>query len=163
GPQAARHPPAAPATLSAGLGERGRGPLHRQGADAHRRCAEHEPLPHVLLVQEGAGRTRLHRAPVAECDRRRRHLVPQRGLHQVTTALTLAALIPVAVWLYLLIGRGMFWVMAERDDADNPPEPTQWPSVVAVVPARNEADVIAHSIGSLLDQDYPGDFRIVLV
>jgi len=81
----------------------------------------------------------------------------------VNVALPLLALIPVAVWLYLLIGRGLFWVMGERDDADNPPEPTQWPSVVAVVPARNEADVIAHSIGSLLEQDYPGDFRIVLV
>ena len=81
----------------------------------------------------------------------------------MTVALSLLALIPVAVWLYLLIGRGMFWVMAERDDADNPPEPAQWPSVVAVVPARNEADVVAHSIGSLLDQDYPGNFRIVLV
>jgi hopene-associated glycosyltransferase HpnB len=35
--------------------------------------------------------------------------------------------------------------------------------VVAVVPARNEADVIATSIGSLIGQDYPGDFRIILV
>ena len=35
--------------------------------------------------------------------------------------------------------------------------------MVAVVPARNEADVIQRSIGSLLAQDYPGDFRIVLV
>ena len=32
-----------------------------------------------------------------------------------------------------------------------------------MVPARDEADVIAQSIGSLLAQDYPGDFRIVLV
>jgi hopene-associated glycosyltransferase HpnB len=75
----------------------------------------------------------------------------------------LAALIPVAIWLYLLAGRGMFWVMAERDDTDTPPAPVTWPSVVAVVPARNEADVIARSIGSLLAQDYPGKFRIVLV
>ena len=36
-------------------------------------------------------------------------------------------------------------------------------SVVAVVPARNEADVIGPIIGSLLAQDYPGDFRIILV
>ncbi len=83
--------------------------------------------------------------------------------------ISLLALIPVAVWLYLLAGRGMFWVMAERDNAGedkkggDPPAPPSWPSVVAVVPARNEADVIARSIGSLLAQDYPGDFRIVLV
>jgi len=77
--------------------------------------------------------------------------------------MALLALIPVVVWLYLIAFRGMFWVMAERDDADDPAEPAQWPSVVAVVPARNEADVIALSIGSLLEQDYPGPLRIVLV
>ena len=32
-----------------------------------------------------------------------------------------------------------------------------------MVPARNEADVIQRSIGSLIAQDYPGAFRIVLV
>ena len=77
--------------------------------------------------------------------------------------IALLALVPVAVWLYLLAFRGRFWVMAERDDADDPSPPAQWPSVVAVVPARNEADVIARSIGSLLAQDYPGAFRIVLI
>ncbi len=77
--------------------------------------------------------------------------------------IALLALIPVAIWLYLLAGRGMFWLMGERDDADDPPEPEAWPSVVAVVPARNEADVIAQSVASLLAQDYPGDFRIILV
>jgi hopene-associated glycosyltransferase HpnB len=34
---------------------------------------------------------------------------------------------------------------------------------VAVVPARNEADVIQRSIGSLIAQDYPGELRIALV
>jgi hopene-associated glycosyltransferase HpnB len=34
---------------------------------------------------------------------------------------------------------------------------------VAIVPARNEADVIARSIGSLARQDYPGTFSILLV
>jgi hopene-associated glycosyltransferase HpnB len=77
--------------------------------------------------------------------------------------MSLLALIPVVVWLYLLVGRGFFWMMAERDDHDEPAEPDAWPSVVAVVPARNEADVIARTIGSLLDQDYPGPFRIILV
>jgi hopene-associated glycosyltransferase HpnB len=35
--------------------------------------------------------------------------------------------------------------------------------VTAVVPARDEADVIARSVGSLLAQDYPGAFHVVLV
>jgi hopene-associated glycosyltransferase HpnB len=38
-----------------------------------------------------------------------------------------------------------------------------WPAVAAVIPARDEADVIAESLGSLLGQDYPGAFTIVLV
>jgi len=34
--------------------------------------------------------------------------------------IALLALIPVAIWLYLLAGRGMFWVMQERDDRNQP-------------------------------------------
>jgi len=77
--------------------------------------------------------------------------------------MALAALLPVAVWLYLLAARGMFWLMQERDDRDQPPAPASWPSVVAIVPARNEADVIAKTMASLLAQDYRGQFRVVLV
>jgi hopene-associated glycosyltransferase HpnB len=79
-------------------------------------------------------------------------------------SLTLAlAAIALAIWIYLVTLRGGFWRAAERDDADAPAAPTQWPNVVAVVPARDEADVIAQSLGSLLAQDYPGRFTIVLV
>jgi hopene-associated glycosyltransferase HpnB len=67
-----------------------------------------------------------------------------------------------AVWLYLLLGRGFFWLMRERDEYGMI-RPAKWPSVTAVVPARNEADVIARSLDSLLAQDYPGPLRIVLV
>ncbi len=38
-----------------------------------------------------------------------------------------------------------------------------WPRVAAVVPARNEAETIAESIGSLLRQDYPGAWTVILV
>ena len=69
----------------------------------------------------------------------------------------------VAVWLYLLIGRGGFWLARERDGDEGAFQPECWPSVIAVVPARNEADVIGQSIQSLLRQDYAGSFRIVLV
>ena len=57
----------------------------------------------------------------------------------------------------------MFFSFHDRDDRDLPPEPTDWPSVVAVVPARDEADVIATTIAGLLAQDYPGAFEICLV
>ncbi|MBR0646647.1 glycosyltransferase [Plastoroseomonas hellenica] len=72
-------------------------------------------------------------------------------------------LLVLAIWIWLLAARGGFWLARDRDDVAPPVEPLRWPSVVAVVPARNEADVIARSIGSLLAQDYPGDFRVVLV
>jgi hopene-associated glycosyltransferase HpnB len=78
-------------------------------------------------------------------------------------ALIVLGLIPLVIWLGLLLAHGRFWTAEQRDDRDVPPEPTAWPAVVAVVPARDEADVIARSIGSLLAQDYPGEFRVVLV
>jgi hopene-associated glycosyltransferase HpnB len=78
-------------------------------------------------------------------------------------AIAVAACLPLAIWAYLIAFRGGFWLAAERDDRDQPPDPQTWPAVTAVVPARDEADVIARSIGSLLSQDYPGPFRVVLV
>ena len=81
--------------------------------------------------------------------------------------LLLLGLVPVAIWLVMLLARGGFWLCRERDDRDPAPEPAPepaaWPRVVAVVPARNEADVIARSIGSLRAQDYPGPFSVILV
>jgi hopene-associated glycosyltransferase HpnB len=74
----------------------------------------------------------------------------------------IVACIALAVWLYLLLARGAFWRCAERDDR-TPAEPRGWPRVVAVVPARNEADHITESIGSLLRQDYRGPWAVVLV
>ena len=76
--------------------------------------------------------------------------------------MTLLALLPLAIWLYLLLAHGQFWRARDRDTAPLP-APAAWPAIVAVVPARDEADVIARSIGSLAAQAYPGDFRIVLV
>src|SRR5215470_6082441 len=74
----------------------------------------------------------------------------------------LIAAAALAGWVYLIAARGAFWLASVRDDGSplvRPPAPT----VVAVVPARNEAAGIAESIGSLLDQDYAGAFSIVLV
>ena len=78
----------------------------------------------------------------------------------MTIAFLLAAL-ALAIWIYLLVGRGMFWLAREHDGGEG--TLAQWPSVTAVVPARDEAGTIAQSIASLLKQDYPGVFRIVVV
>jgi len=72
------------------------------------------------------------------------------------------AIICVLVWLYLIVGRGGFWLCRIRD-MDSAPERQKWPSVVAVVPARNEADHIAVCVGSLLRQQYAGSFSVVVV
>jgi hopene-associated glycosyltransferase HpnB len=76
----------------------------------------------------------------------------------------LLAGLSLLIWIYLLVGRGGFWLARERDDTDEPQQILAiWPSVVVIVPARDEADVIAQTMGSLLLQDYPGNFRMILV
>ena len=71
----------------------------------------------------------------------------------------------LAVWLYLLAFRGQFWLFRERDTLAIPAgEGTDiWPSVVAVVPARNEADGIERVLQSLDAQAYAGKLRIIVV
>lgn len=73
-----------------------------------------------------------------------------------------AALLALAVWVYLLAGRDGFW-LARDTDAAPAPAPFYWPPVIAVVPARDEEAVIATSLKSLIEQDYPGELRVVLV
>jgi hopene-associated glycosyltransferase HpnB len=76
---------------------------------------------------------------------------------------TVVAGLSLAIWLVLIFARHGFWLARERDTCEVPADPSHWPDVVAVVPARDEADVIARSIGSLAAQDYPGRFRVVLI
>ena len=76
--------------------------------------------------------------------------------------LTVLAGITAVIWIYLLVGRGMFWLGRERDDRV-PPKPAAWPSVAVVIPARNEAAVIGASVGSVLRQDYAGRLSIYVV
>lgn len=75
----------------------------------------------------------------------------------------LAAFAVLGLWIVLLAARGGFWRAAEREDRDLPPAPAAWPEVVAVVPARDEAETVGRAVGSLLAQDYPGRLRVVLV
>jgi len=76
------------------------------------------------------------------------------------------AVVCAGLWAYLVLGRGGFWLCRVRDDIHPAPmEPGlgEWPSVVAVVPARDEAGLIRRSLRSLLEQDYPGTFSVIVV
>jgi hopene-associated glycosyltransferase HpnB len=103
-------------------------------------------------------------------------------------AATLAAL----AWVYLLAAHGGFWrtdqrlprgpgptapagaapaALAPAVPAPAPPASVApgrgaaggWPGVVAVIPARDEAAVLPATLPTLLGQDYPGEFSVVLV
>jgi hopene-associated glycosyltransferase HpnB len=77
----------------------------------------------------------------------------------------LVASMVLAIWLYLIAARGGFWRSAERDDDGLEPAPAaeRWPVVAAVIPARDEAEGIGQAVASLLRQDYPGPFHVVVV
>lgn len=74
----------------------------------------------------------------------------------------LVAGITAIAWAYLIVARGRFWTNPIRDEAAFNP-PAQRPSVAVIVPARNEAEHIATSIGSLVRQDYPGRLDIIVI
>ena len=71
----------------------------------------------------------------------------------------------LTIWVWLLIGRGRFW-RTDHHLTLSPirrPGSLQWPSVRIVVPARNETRSLPKSLPSLLKQDYPGAFGVLLV
>jgi hopene-associated glycosyltransferase HpnB len=73
-------------------------------------------------------------------------------------------IITLAVWLHLFFGRGWFWRVKKLDaDRAEAEKLSVWPTVVAIVPARNEAETIAVVVTGLVQQDYPGTFSIVVV
>ena len=76
------------------------------------------------------------------------------------SSLVAVAAISLAAWIYLVLARGSFW-------RDGPyltaAEPSAWPDVVAIVPARNEAETIGRAVASLAAQSYKGALSIVVV
>lgn len=74
---------------------------------------------------------------------------------------TFIASLPLAIWLYLFFARGNFWQLHEESSEPAPLE--RWPSVVAIIPARNEAETIGRAVTSLAAQDYPGEFFAIIV
>ena len=78
-------------------------------------------------------------------------------------SLVIAAAAALA-WAYLLACRGGFWrTHAGEHVACSETERKRLPGVVAIIPARNEAEVIGTTLTTLLEQRYNGELRVVLV
>ena len=88
------------------------------------------------------------------------------------------------IWIGLVTLWGSFWMTDQRLDTSNDPisdeeltdlgrpgastrfqgeKGKSLPTICAVMPARNEADMVPHSLRSLLQQDYPGRVQVILV
>ena len=77
-------------------------------------------------------------------------------------AFSVACTVAAVAWAYLVLGHGGYW----RASQWLPPvisEPGRWPDVVAVVPARNEAEMLPVTLPALLGQEYPGALTVIVV
>jgi hopene-associated glycosyltransferase HpnB len=85
------------------------------------------------------------------------------------------SLLSLTIWIFLLTAWGQFWRCNQRLPPQTPnpklnfpnselqtPNP-ELPKVAIIIPARNEADVIATTVRSLLQQNYPGQISLIVV
>jgi hopene-associated glycosyltransferase HpnB len=87
-----------------------------------------------------------------------------RALMPISSSIFIAlAAISFWIWIVLTLFWGAFWKLSAFGDDDIPPAASPWPRVVAIVPARNEAETIARAVESLVQQDYPGEFHLIVV
>ncbi len=70
------------------------------------------------------------------------------------------AVLPLLAWLYLALAHGRFWQPLTYPPAETP---RALPRLDIIVPARNEADILPLTLPALLNQDYAGDWRVLLV
>ena len=78
-----------------------------------------------------------------------------------TNAMIILACLSLVVWLLLRFCRGGFW-RADQCLCENG-SLREWPSVIVIIPARNEEQTIRDAVTSLARQDYPGLIHIVVV
>ena len=67
----------------------------------------------------------------------------------------------LATWLVLEFFRGGFWRADQRLSESEPR--SYWPSVVAIIPARDEAPTIGRTVASLMRQNYAGPIHVIVV
>lgn len=77
------------------------------------------------------------------------------------TAIGAAALL---AWLAVALDPARPWDQRPvAEDEPPPPDPATWPAVCVLVPARDEAAYLPRTLPALLEQDYPGPWRAVVV
>ncbi|MHB8815612.1 MAG: glycosyltransferase [Steroidobacteraceae bacterium] len=78
-----------------------------------------------------------------------------------------AAALPLAIWLYLLLARGGFWRVSRSLQPQSAPAAAATGSggrrVVAVVPARNEAEGIGKAVSTLLAQTLAPPIHVIVI
>lgn len=71
----------------------------------------------------------------------------------------------LVAWIALIVWRGGFWLPQPQlhPTQSNLDTQCQGPAVVAVIPARNEEAVLGKTLPTVLNQEYEGEFRVILV
>lgn len=70
----------------------------------------------------------------------------------------------ILAWIAILLRPGRPWDLRPvAEDEPGPPPPAGWPSVLVLVPARNESGSLPRTLPALAGQDYPGPWRILVV
>jgi hopene-associated glycosyltransferase HpnB len=79
-------------------------------------------------------------------------------------AISILTCLGLAIWLVLFFFWGGFWRIWQADaDHSSLPVAQNWPHVIAIIPARDEAASIAPVVAALAKQDYPGEFSVIIV
>jgi hopene-associated glycosyltransferase HpnB len=112
-------------------------------------------VPCFLAGKHSGGLARYRAGPGAQ---RRSTPTPEAPILIACVLASAAAL----AWLYLLTLHGGYWRTSQRLPPHGAAD-AALPRVTAVIPARNEADVLPECLPSLLGQDYRGAFSVVLV
>jgi len=76
--------------------------------------------------------------------------------------LAICAFGSLLAWFWLLLLRGGFW-RCDQLLTGTKPNLEEWPDVVAVIPARDEAASIQQAVTSLLKQSFQGALQIIVV
>ena len=78
--------------------------------------------------------------------------------------LAFLSFLSLIIWLVLVFARGNFWrIWESAADDDSLTARQEWSRVVAIVPARNEAASMAQVVSALAQQDYAGNFSVIVV